>query len=67
MRISGAPVTATLGKVDVVQTYPLEAEEQLVQTLRGCSYARTAEPKCEAIECQRDDGVMRDLRLRHRP
>ncbi len=38
--LSRAPVTAKLGKVDVVQTYSLEAEEQLVQTLRGCSYGR---------------------------
>ena len=28
-------------KVDVVQTYPLEAGVELMQTLGGCSYGRT--------------------------
>jgi hypothetical protein len=31
---------ALLEKVDVVQTYPLEAWVELMQTLRGCSYER---------------------------
>jgi hypothetical protein len=31
---------ALLEKVDVVQTYPLEVREKVMQTLRGCSYGR---------------------------
>src|SRR5260370_427784 len=29
-----------VSKVDVVQTYPLEARVELMQTRRGCSYGR---------------------------
>jgi hypothetical protein len=38
--ISRVRATAGVRKVDVVQTYPLEAWVELMQTLRKCSYGR---------------------------